>query len=124
MGRTPRSSDWRQAWDWSFGLVQDLRLAWRLMLDRRVPWVTKAIPVAAIAYVLSPVDFLPDFLLGLGQLDDVAILLLGLKAFISMSPQSLVERYVSEIRMRSAAPAADPDEGDYITAEYRVMDDD
>jgi uncharacterized membrane protein YkvA (DUF1232 family) len=124
MARTPRFSNWQQAWDWSFGLVEDLRLAWRLLQDTRVPWAIKLVPIAAIVYVISPLDFLPDFVLGFGQLDDLAIALLGLKAFISLAPRRLVDQYRCEIRGKAAAPAADVNEAEYITAEYRVMDDD
>ena len=123
MARTPRFSNWRQARDWSFGLIEDLRLAWRLLQDTRVPWAVKLVPIAVVGYVISPLDFIPDFVLGLGQLDDLAIVLLGLKAFISLSPRRLVDQYLCEIRGQSAASAADVDEAEYITAEYRVMDD-
>ena len=52
------------------GVVRDLRLAWRLFRDPAVPLWTKAIPVLSLGYVLWPLDFLSDSLLGLGQLDD------------------------------------------------------
>jgi uncharacterized membrane protein YkvA (DUF1232 family) len=123
MARTPRFSNWQQAWDWSFGLIEDIRLAWRLLQDTRVPWVIKLVPVAAVVYVISPLDLIPDFILGFGQLDDLAIVLLGLKAFISLSPQRLVDQYLREIRGLSAAPVADADEAEYITVEYRIVDD-
>ena len=81
-------------------------------------------PIAAIVYVISPLDLLPDFVLGLGQLDDLAIVVLGLKAFISLAPRQLVDQYLRDIRGPAAAPAADVNEAEYITAEYRVMADD
>jgi uncharacterized membrane protein YkvA (DUF1232 family) len=124
MTRTPASSDWQHARDWSFGLVEDLRLAWRLMQDERVPWLTKVIPVAAVVYVISPIDFIPDFFLGLGQLDDIAILLLALKTFISLSPQSVVDQYLSSFKKsESGRPTSTIDDSNCITAEYRVLDD-
>lgn len=124
MARKSRSPDWQQVSDWSFGLVEDLRLAWRLLQDQRVPWVTRLVPVAAVVYVLSPIDFVPDFLLGLGQFDDLALLLLALKAFISLSPQSVVDQHLHDIKGRPVGSASDRDETEYITAEYRILDDD
>ena len=47
----------------------------------------------ALAYVIFPLDFIPDALLGLGQLDDLTIVLLGLKAFIGLSPADIVAQY-------------------------------
>jgi uncharacterized membrane protein YkvA (DUF1232 family) len=124
MTRTPTPSDWQHAKDWSFGLIEDLRLSWRLMQDERVPWITKVIPVAAVIYVISPIDLIPDFILGLGQLDDLAILLLALKTFISLSPQPVVDQYLNSFKKgRSARPASNVDESDdCITAEYRILD--
>jgi uncharacterized membrane protein YkvA (DUF1232 family) len=56
-------------------LLPDLTiLLGRLLRDTRVPFVEKAIAVGGIAYVLSPIDLLPAFLLGpIGMLDDLFI---------------------------------------------------
>ena len=56
-------------------LAPDLfHLLTRLLLDRRIPPAEKATLGAAIAYFLSPVDFLPEALLGpAGYVDDVAL---------------------------------------------------
>jgi uncharacterized membrane protein YkvA (DUF1232 family) len=56
--------------------------AWRLMLDRRVPAWQKAIPIAAALYAISPIDLVPEALLGpLGIADDLVIVVLALRAF-------------------------------------------
>ena len=47
------------------------RLILRLMLDRRVPIWSKLIIPGGIIYMLSPFDIIPDFLIGLGWLDDI-----------------------------------------------------
>lgn len=77
-------------------LWQQLRLALHLMVDRQVPLYLKALPIAAIAYLLMPFDFLPDVVPGLGQLDDLTILILGAKVFIEMAPKDIVDRYVQQ----------------------------
>ncbi len=41
---------------------------------RMVPWETIVLAIAALVYFVSPLDLIPDFLLGAGLLDDVAIL--------------------------------------------------
>jgi len=55
----------------------ELRLAWRLMREPRVALVAKALPVLAALYVVSPLDFIPDVLPVLGQMDDLGILILS-----------------------------------------------
>lgn len=74
-------------------LFNSFRLAWQLLRDDQVPLVVKLVPFAALLYILSPVDFIPDALLGLGQLDDLAILLLALQIFIALTPRHVVQRY-------------------------------
>lgn len=69
-------------------LFADLRLAWRLMREPRVPAIAKAIPALAALYVVSPLDFVPDMLPVLGQLDDLGILILSVKVFLRLCPQA------------------------------------
>lgn len=45
----------------------------RLLFRRDTPWKVKAVLGAAIVYLLSPVDLVPDWILGLGFLDDLTI---------------------------------------------------
>jgi uncharacterized membrane protein YkvA (DUF1232 family) len=71
-------------------------LAWKLFKDKRVPTTAKAIPVLALLYVLSPIDLALDWIPVLGQMDDVAIIGLGLQAFIRAAPQYVVSEYQSE----------------------------
>lgn len=95
-----------------------LRLAWRLFRDGRVPlWSKILIPAAALAYVIFPMDFLPDLIPVLGEMDDLALALLGLQAFISLSPKNLVEEHLR--RLRTGAGATPPD-GDVIDGEFKV----
>jgi uncharacterized membrane protein YkvA (DUF1232 family) len=77
-------------------LWQQARLTFSLMMDRQVPIYLKVLPLAAIAYLLMPLDFLPDVVPGLGQLDDLGVLLLGAKVFIEMAPQDVVRRYLQQ----------------------------
>jgi uncharacterized membrane protein YkvA (DUF1232 family) len=57
---------------------------WPLMRDPRIPfWAKAAIPAIAAAYVISPVDVIPDFLLGAGQIDDIGVILLAASATVA-----------------------------------------
>jgi uncharacterized membrane protein YkvA (DUF1232 family) len=79
---------------WIKDAARQVRLAWRLFFDQRVPLWSKLIPPAALAYVIFPLDIIPDVALGLGQLDDIAVLLLGLKLFIEVSPPDIVREHL------------------------------
>jgi len=113
---TTNNSDRNSPGFWA-NFFNSFRVAWRLLWDRQVPLSTKAIPVIMILYILSPIDILPDFIPGLGQLDDVALFLIGVQAFIAMSPRDLVARLRAELNGDSSSsgwtvsgdPASPPD---------------
>lgn len=60
-----------------------LRLLFGLMTDPRVAAVDKLLVVGAIAYIVTPIDFLPDFIPFLGEVDDVYLLVMSLQRLIS-----------------------------------------
>jgi len=96
---TTNNSDRRSPGFW-MNLFNSFRIAWKLMWDSRVPVSAKFVPILTVLYILSPIDFLPDLVVGLGQLDDLAIFLLGTQLFIAVSPKDIVERIRAEIEGR------------------------
>lgn len=85
---------------WITDVVRQGRLAWRLFWDRRVPFWTKLIPPVVLAYLFLPTDLLPDIALGLGQIDDLAILLIGTKLFIELAPTDIVREHLAALGAR------------------------
>lgn len=79
-------------------LWQQAKLVFQLLMDPKVPIYLKVLPFAAIAYLIFPFDFLPDVIPGLGQLDDITILLLGAKVFIELAPKDVVAQYIDRVR--------------------------
>jgi uncharacterized membrane protein YkvA (DUF1232 family) len=51
------------------------KLAWAMLRDPRTPKRSKLLVLAAAAYVISPIDLVPDVFAGLGWLDDAAVVL-------------------------------------------------
>lgn len=93
--------------------------AWRLFSSPQVPAALKIIPVLAALYVVSPIDLLPDMALGLGQLDDIAILLLGLRLFTQLADGYALGSGKSTASPPHGAPSADRE----VTTSYRVRED-
>ena len=117
------------------GLLANARLAWRLFRDARLPAAIKfIIPGLAAAYLLMPADLLPDIIPGLGQLDDLAILALGMKLFIDAAPAWLVQEHRDGLSGRApvgsrpdgARPTGGtdtrPQPGKTVDGEYRVIE--
>ncbi|WP_396224015.1 YkvA family protein [Gemmatimonas sp.] len=59
-----------------------LRLLVGLVWDRRVSRLDRFFVVAALAYIVSPLDFIPDVLPFLGQVDDVFLLMTALQRMV------------------------------------------
>ena len=107
-------------------ILRNLRLAWRLMRDPRVATSLKlVIPGLMVAYVLFPIDLLPDVIPVLGQLDDLAVVAVAVTAFIEMCPPALVREHREDLaRGTKPAPKGPPDknhDGQVIDGEYRVI---
>lgn len=77
---------------------QHARLVWRMMRSGDIPFLLKVIPFLGMIYIISPLDFVPDAIPALGQLDDIGILLLSLKLFINMAPTAVVDNLLTDIR--------------------------
>ena len=81
-------------------LILQARLVWLLMRDPRVPMWIKALPVGSLLYLFSPLDFLPDTIPLLTQLDDIAVLLIGFRLFIDLCPVEAVEEHMQTLTGR------------------------
>ncbi len=62
---------------WARAIKRDTLMLWFASRNPATPWLPKAIGLIAVAYALSPIDLIPDFIPVLGLIDD-AILLPGL----------------------------------------------
>ena len=95
---------WQEFWS-------QLRLVWFLFWDREVPIYLKLLPLLAVIYALSPIDLIPDVILGLGQLDDLTMLLVGGKVFIELAPPQVVAHHLKLMHgsKEELAAAADSD---------------
>ena len=72
-----------------------VKLLGRLLKDGRVPGAEKALFVAAIVYVISPIDFIPDVFPFIGQIDDIYIVALTLLRLINRTDASVVREHWS-----------------------------
>lgn len=90
---TPRTGARRTVMGTISELPNFLRLLYGLITDRRVNAVDKIVVAGAIAYILLPVDVIPDFIPFIGEVDDVFLLVLALQRLISNAGRSVVQAY-------------------------------
>jgi uncharacterized membrane protein YkvA (DUF1232 family) len=67
----------------------------RLLKDARVPTAEKALFLAAIVYVISPLDFIPDVFPFIGQVDDIYVVALTLLRLINRTDATVVREHWS-----------------------------
>ena len=106
-------------------MLERTRLAWRLLRDPRVSALKYALPALLFVYLMSPVDAVPDFLLGVGQSDDlgiaVAAVMLLVRIIPRLAPGHVVDEHLRDMGQvnREWEPRAPRDDG-VINARFSV----
>jgi len=77
-------------------LVLRLKLIGRLMMDRRVNFFIKFLPLFSLAYLIWPLDAIAIPVIGV--LDDAAILWVGSSLFLELCPPSVVKEHMDELQ--------------------------
>lgn len=90
-----------------------LRLLGGLLTDKRVSNVDKLLVAGAMAYIVMPVDLIPDFIPFIGEVDDVFVLVLALQRLISNAGRSVVMAHwtgtmedLADLNLKEALAAA------------------
>ena len=71
-------------------LMQELTALGIACRDPRTPWYARLLAVGVIAYALSPIDLIPDFIPVLGYLDDLLLVPLGIALALKMIPAEVM----------------------------------
>ena len=90
-------------------IINKIRLVFSLMRDKRVSVWLKIIPVAALVYLVVPLDLL------LGPVDDAFIIYTGFDLFISLCPRDVI----NELSQRIIHGQQPPDESDVVDVDFK-----
>lgn len=74
-----------------------IALAGVLMRDERIPTGLRILPPLLILYLAMPLDIVPDFIPVIGQIDDIAVLLVGGALLLGFAPMSVLEERISQL---------------------------
>jgi uncharacterized membrane protein YkvA (DUF1232 family) len=72
--------------------------------DPRTPWYVKAIVGLVVAYALSPIDLIPDFIPVLGYMDDLVLVPLGVLLAVKLIPREVIEQARAEAELAGDQP--------------------
>jgi len=78
------------------------RLSAALARDPRIPKSAKAMLVVGGAYLVSPIDLVPGFIPVAGQLDDLYVVLMGLRQAIRTSPPEVIDEHFGRVGLSTA----------------------
>ena len=90
---------------WARTINRDVTALYLAGRDARTPWLAKAIAAAVVAYALSPIDLIPDFIPIIGYLDDLLIVPLGILLAVRLIPTALMAEFRSTAEQRGRLPA-------------------
>jgi uncharacterized membrane protein YkvA (DUF1232 family) len=69
---------------------------WKLFKHPDTPRSVRWVAIAVLAYALSPIDLIPDFIPVLGLLDDLVLLPLGVALVVKLTPPALWQARLRE----------------------------
>ena len=69
---------------------------WKLFKHPKTPRAARWVAIAVIAYAVSPIDLIPDFIPVLGLLDDLILIPLGVALVVRLTPRPLWQALLLE----------------------------
>lgn len=70
-------------------MTEKILLLFSAMRDKRTPWYAKAMVLLVLAYIVSPIDIIPDFIPVIGLLDEVILVPIALAFIFNFIPESV-----------------------------------
>lgn len=80
-------------------LATQLIALWKLFKHPHTPKAPKWVALAVLAYAVSPIDLIPDFIPVLGLLDDLLLLPLGVALVVKLTPRPHWEAMLAAARV-------------------------
>ena len=110
---SPRAGAKRTVMYYIKQLPNYLRLLGGLLGDRRVSVVDKLLVAGAIAYIVMPLDLIPDFIPFIGEVDDVFVLVLALQRLVANAGRPVLQAHwagamedLADLNLKEALAAA------------------
>ena len=95
---------------WAKRIKRDAVTLWFAAKNPRTPWYAKALGMFVVAYALSPIDLIPDFIPVLGYVDDVLLLPVLIWLTIKLLPSEVLAECRTQaeewMRTKGAKPSS------------------
>lgn len=77
---------------WAKQIKRDVYAVWFAARDPETPFLAKLVALLVVAYAISPIDLIPDFIPVLGYLDDLILVPLGILLVLRLVPTEVMQR--------------------------------
>jgi len=104
----------RQLRNWAAALKREGLVLWFACRDPRTPWYVKGLAMLVVAYALSPIDLIPDFIPVVGFLDELILLPGAIWLVIRLVPQQVL--FESRARAQAWIEAHRPRPRNWVAA--------
>lgn len=91
---------------WARVLKAEVAALYLAARDARTPLAAKLVAIAVVAYALSPVDLIPDFIPVIGYLDDLLLVPLGILLAVRLIPAPLMAEFRTRAAGQGRLPAS------------------
>jgi len=105
---------------WAKQIKQDLVTLYVAARDPRTPRLAKAIALFVVAYAVSPIDLIPDFIPVIGLLDDIILVPLSIMLAVRLIPPPLWQEFRTAAE-RASSPRASLRWGAWIVISIWVV---
>ncbi len=105
--------------NWAARLRREVIALWFACRDPRTPWYAKVLTMLIVAYALSPIDLIPDFIPVLGYLDELILLPVGIYLVLKLVPAQVLAD--ARARAQSWAESRQPKPHNWIAAALIVL---
>lgn len=78
-------------------LLKRVQLLWSIFKHKQTPWVVRFLLVAGFVYILLPFDIIPDSMLLVGWMDDLALAIVLVAAAMKFTPEALLAKLLDTI---------------------------
>ena len=99
---------WVRLRDWARQLKAETVTLWFCCKHPATPLAAKILATLVVAYALSPIDLIPDFIPVLGYLDDVILIPIGIYFTLKLVPQHVIDECRGKARAWIAAQQPKP----------------
>jgi uncharacterized membrane protein YkvA (DUF1232 family) len=82
-------------------IYRQLSLLFRIMKDSQVPWTAKLAASLTVGYVFSPIQLIPSFIPIIGQMDDLAVIWLGMRMVRKYAGKEIVTNHLARLHASS-----------------------